>query len=139
MGFSLIEVLVALLVLSVGLLGLAALQATGIKFNHQSYQRTQATLLTYEIIDRMRANPSSLASYSLAINSTTPSYTTDCATSACTAAELAVYDLNKWRNAISTAIGSTRSSVANSGVLYTISIEWQEQDLTQTQTLVVQI
>ena len=50
-GFSLIEVLVALFVLSIGLLGLAALQTTGLKFSHQSYERTQAvykrtTLLT---------------------------------------------------------------------------------------------
>ncbi len=55
-GFSLLEVLVALLVLAIGLLGLAALQARGVKFNHEAYARSQATYLAYEIMDLMRAN-----------------------------------------------------------------------------------
>ena len=59
-GFSLIEVLVALLVLSIGLLGLAALQAQGLRFNHDAYVRTQATNLAYDIVDRMRVNNTAL-------------------------------------------------------------------------------
>ena len=55
-GFSLIEVLIALLVLAIGLLGLAALQAQGLRFNHDAYVRTQATHIAYDIVDRMRAN-----------------------------------------------------------------------------------
>ena len=55
-GVSLLEVLITVLVLSVGLLGLAALQATGTKFNHGAYLRTQATALAYEMSDRMRTN-----------------------------------------------------------------------------------
>jgi type IV pilus assembly protein PilV len=56
-GFTLIEVLVSLVVLSIGLLGLAALQLTSLKANHGSSTRTQAVYLAYDIIDRMRANP----------------------------------------------------------------------------------
>ncbi len=55
-GFTLIEVLVALLVMSIGLLGLAALQATSLKTNHGAYNRGQAIFLAYDIMDRMRAN-----------------------------------------------------------------------------------
>ena len=55
-GFSMIEVLIALVVTSVGLLGLAALQATSLKVNHGAYLRAQATLLAHEMADRMRAN-----------------------------------------------------------------------------------
>ena len=55
-GFTLVEVLVALLVLSVGLLGFAGLQATSLRFNTSAYMRTQATNLAYDIADRMRAN-----------------------------------------------------------------------------------
>ena len=51
-----IEVLIALVVTSVGLLGLAALQATSLKVNHGAYLRAQATLLAHEMADRMRAN-----------------------------------------------------------------------------------
>ena len=65
-GFSLIEVLVALLVLSIGLLGLAALQAQGLRFNHDAYVRSQATNLAYDIVDRMRANRANAANYTAA-------------------------------------------------------------------------
>jgi type IV pilus assembly protein PilV len=55
-GFGLIEVLVAMLVLAIGLLGLAALQTQGVRFNHDAMVRTQATALAYDIIEKMRAN-----------------------------------------------------------------------------------
>ena len=55
-GFTLIEILLAVVVLSGGLLGLAGLQLTGLKSNHSAYLRSQATILTLDIADRMRAN-----------------------------------------------------------------------------------
>lgn len=55
-GFSMIEVLIALVVTSVGLLGLAALQATSLKVNHGAYLRAHAVELAHEMADRMRAN-----------------------------------------------------------------------------------
>ncbi len=55
-GFSLIEVLVALLILSVGLLGSAGMQTLSVQMNVSARQSSQATYLAYEIIDRMRAN-----------------------------------------------------------------------------------
>jgi len=55
-GFSLVEVLVALLILSVGLLGIAGMQTLSVQMNVSARQSSQATYLAYEIIDRMRAN-----------------------------------------------------------------------------------
>lgn len=55
-GFTLLEVLIAILVLSIGLLGLAALQATGLRTSHSANLRSQATQLAYEMTDAMRAN-----------------------------------------------------------------------------------
>lgn len=55
-GFSMIEVLIALVITSIGLLGLAALQGTSLKVNHGAYLRSQATMLAHDIVDRMRAN-----------------------------------------------------------------------------------
>ena len=60
--FSLMEVLIAMLVLAIGLLGLASLQAQSLKFNHDSYVRSQSTFLAYEMMDRMRANPAAVYS-----------------------------------------------------------------------------
>ena len=62
-GFTLIEVLIAMLVLAVGLLGLAGLQATSLRNNQSAYNRSQATQLAYDIADRMRANSAGIASY----------------------------------------------------------------------------
>ncbi|MGE5155728.1 MAG: type IV pilus modification protein PilV [Bdellovibrio bacteriovorus] len=58
-GFSLVEVLVAVLVLSVGLLGLAGLQIAGVRANDSARLRTQATLAAYDLADRLRADPTS--------------------------------------------------------------------------------
>ena len=55
-GASLIEVLVAVVLLSFGVVGLAGLQFNGTKFNHSAYLRSQATSLAYDLADRARAN-----------------------------------------------------------------------------------
>jgi type IV pilus assembly protein PilV len=57
------EVLVALLVLAIGLLGLAALQTQGLRFNQDAYVRSQATLLAYDIMDTMRARRDQVADF----------------------------------------------------------------------------
>ncbi len=55
-GFSLIEVMVTMLIVSIGLLGIAGIIMTSLKNSQSSYGRSQATLLANDIIDRMRAN-----------------------------------------------------------------------------------
>ncbi|CAL1241509.1 type IV pilus modification protein PilV [Candidatus Methylocalor cossyra] len=55
-GFTLLEVLVAMVVLAIGLLGLAGLQNSGLRSDLSAYHRSQATLLAYTILDAMRAN-----------------------------------------------------------------------------------
>jgi len=55
-GFTLVEILIAIIILATGLLGLAALQVNTMKANHGALQKTQATFLAYDIVDRLRAN-----------------------------------------------------------------------------------
>lgn len=64
-GFSLLEVLVAVLVLSFGLLGLGALQANALKNNQSSFERSQAVMLSYFITDAIRADRANAVSYSM--------------------------------------------------------------------------
>ena len=73
-GFTLLEMLVALLVLSFGLLGMAGLQATALRNNNNAYQRTQATVIALDIFERMRANRVAAANgeYELAMNVNPP-------------------------------------------------------------------
>lgn len=55
-GFTLIEILVTLFILAIGLLGLAGLMVDGMRNNQGAYLRTQASMLAYDMADRMRAN-----------------------------------------------------------------------------------
>jgi type IV pilus assembly protein PilV len=65
-GFTLIEVLVAIVVLAFGLLGFALLQTMSVRFTQSANYRTQATNLAYDLIDQMRANRFQAAWYSTA-------------------------------------------------------------------------
>jgi len=60
-GLSLIEILVTVVVLSIGLLGIAGMQAQGVKYSNDSYARSQATMMANELIERMHANPDGVA------------------------------------------------------------------------------
>lgn len=151
-GFSLLEVMVALLVLALGLLGLAALQNMGLRLNHQSYERTQATILIYEMIDRMRANPAGvvLGNYALPMTNVPPTAAQNCEASSCTSsAAMAAYDMNRWVTAVA---GTTTQRAALAGgqgsisrvdttPLFDISVQWQEQNMTtpMQQTVRVQL
>lgn len=62
-GVSLVEVLVSVVVLSIGLLGLAGLQASGIRVSQSSIHRGQAAQIAYDIVDRIRANVANAGEY----------------------------------------------------------------------------
>lgn len=62
-GFTLIEVMIAILVLAIGLLGFALLQTMSVRFTQSANQRTQATNLAYEMLDQMRSNRLMAAQY----------------------------------------------------------------------------
>lgn len=148
-GFNLIEVLITLIVLAVGLLGLATLQNLGLRLGHQSYERTQATLFIYDIIDRMRANPTGVISgnYLTTLTSTPPTLGANCGSATCDPVAMATYDLNQWlSNITGTATtanpGITRPTliggqgeilrigapaVAGGGSVFDIKIQWLEQ------------
>jgi type IV pilus assembly protein PilV len=156
-GFSLIEVLVALLVLSIGLLGLAALQATSIKYNTDSYTRTQATILAYDIIDRMRLNGTAVASGGIydvpnataaqnAIGVYNSCKTTSCAcgTTSCDANNLAIYDLGQWYAKVTTflpgASGNNLPTIfINGSRMVTVTMRWKERDLDNSQAWMAQL
>ena len=158
-GFSLLEVLIALLVLAVGLLGLAALQNMGLRLNSQSYERTQATILIYDMIDRMRANPAGVIAgdYNALVSALTnvpPTAAQNCETTVCTTTSaVAAYDVNRWITAIAAGTATQRAAlaggtgritpggaVAGGGLLFNISVGWQEQNLpANVQTVTVQL
>lgn len=101
-GIGLIEVLIALLVLAVGILGLVGMQLNAKRAGFEATQRSVATSLARDILERMRSNPTQLDVYAAAAtNLDVDAYTgtagTDCtATAGCTPAELAAWDMWDW-------------------------------------------
>ena len=101
-GFTLLEVLVTVVIFSVGLLGIAGLQMTGMKQTHNSHLRATATTQVMDMADRMRANRAGVEAgdYALVYATCTTDCATcapeDCATTECDAAELAEWDVCEW-------------------------------------------
>jgi type IV pilus assembly protein PilV len=118
-GFNLIEVMIALVVVSIGLLGMAILQMTSLQQNQSAYHRSQATLLAYDITDRMRANMDEVdaGSYfaaSGALTSDCISYTGSA--SGCTPAEMAAHDLAEWQASLVNELPEGSGRVCRSDV-----------------------
>jgi type IV pilus assembly protein PilV len=125
-GFALLEVLVAVLIISFGLLGLAGLQGTALKNNHSAYLRSLATQFSYDIADRIRANAATDYASAVATNhSQCPNATP------CTPQELAEDDMNTWINAVNAALPTLASDPPQitkdptTGV-YTVTIKWDD-------------
>lgn len=98
-GFSLLELLVTLVVLSIGLLGLGLMQTTGLGLTKTAYARTQAMMLASDIADRIRANEGAAANY-VGNSATTPSGAKPPCTvgSICLGPALAASDMTDWSN-----------------------------------------
>ena len=114
-GFSLVELLVAVLILAIGLTGLAGLQISGIRNNQTAYYRSVATQLAYDMADRMRSNQAGVA-LGLYKSGTTGSATpgtsnSSCETGTCTPAQLAAYDLKRWNDELSAKLPSGKGIV----------------------------
>lgn len=124
-GFTLLEVLVALLIVSIGLLGLAALMSTSLKNNQGASQRSQATWLAYDILDRMRANETLALSgaYNITQGATAPA----CPANANTSAQVVQCDKSQWEAELAAALPSGDGSVSvnNQGVA-TITVYWND-------------
>lgn len=126
-GFTLIEILIAMLVLSIGLLGMAGLQAASLKNNISSYKRSQATLLVYDLADRMRANVQGRATYS-AIPPIAAAPQANCLTTVgCTVAQMAQNDLFEWNAAITSIFPSGTGTIAvDASGTFTVNITWDD-------------
>lgn len=106
-GFTLMEVLIALVIFSIGLLGIATLQMTGMKQTHNSHLRAVAVAQAQAMADRMRANMTAVndgdynvgaAGAALASMPSDADVATDCEVNACTPAEMTVFDLAQWND-----------------------------------------
>lgn len=140
-GFSLIEALVAFLVLSVGMLGIASLQTVSLKSGHTAALRTVAVMKVDEILESMRSNPAALVSYSAAtgdMGTDNGCSQTTVAAVDCTPAEMARDEIFRWKNSLIEALPNNASTTANVVVTppvapstmttVVVTVSWSERD-----------
>ena len=113
-GFTLLEILVAIVIFSIGLLGIASLQMNGMRFTQDSQLRAIATAQAEAITDRMRANSAGMIDkkYNITTGSIPASFPTDCSSANCSSDDLAIYDLVTW-NATTTDVTQPKTSNAD--------------------------
>ncbi|NOT89237.1 MAG: type IV pilus modification protein PilV [Lysobacter sp.] len=117
-GVGLIEVLVAVLVLAIGLLGVAAMQATALRNSQSSLERSQGVMHVYTILDAMRANPNAAraGAYNMGMTCAVPG-----------AGNLVANDKRAWIDILQQNLGATAcGQVACDGGLCTISVRWDD-------------
>ena len=126
-GFTLLEVLVALVVISVGMLGIAVLYVEGLKAQRTSIFRTSAVNVVAEMADRIRANPTATVAYqgASADNGCTNGVA-DCTAAQMAAEDLLILDQNIANRLPAGADGTV--VVTNLGIItqYVITVTWQE-------------
>jgi type IV pilus assembly protein PilV len=137
-GFTLLEVLVAIVVLSLGLLGLAGLQAASLRNNQTAYYRGIATQQAYDMADRMRANLAGVRAPNNSYNNLAAVIPANpgCFTTGCTAANMAVTDHFQW-NTVNAAllpngVGSVACAAgavcaAGGNWAFDITVSWAER------------
>jgi type IV pilus assembly protein PilV len=134
-GFSLLEVLIAVIVLSIGILGVAGLQVFSLRANQVSYVRSQAAILASDISDRMRANRVAAANNNYALDPDAPPEVLEedpCADVSCDGPAMAARDLALWFERVTTMLpgGTARIFCSDApclpASLHTISVMWDE-------------
>ncbi|MCB5196773.1 type IV pilus modification protein PilV [Deefgea salmonis] len=133
-GFSLIEVLIGIVVLSVGLLGLAALQLATLKHNQSSTERNMAVIQTNSVLSAMRADRENAINgqFNLGIDSDVSA-----------GSSFASGVLDRWRTSISNQLGEGASGAVNcNAALCTVTIRWDDSRAAQgdrEQTIVTEV
>ena len=143
-GFSLVEALVALVVLSIGMLGIAALHVEGLRSARTALTRTAAVALASDIADRIRANRAAKTEYDAIVTSDDTDANCEPKGAGCTPAALAHHDKALWLGAIEAALpggtGTIDCDDAEVPATYTITISWSEvgSNVPATYTLTIQ-
>jgi len=127
-GVGLIEILITLLVLAIGILGLAALQTQALKNNESAFQRSQAVILSYAAFDMMRVNrvDALKGQYNISMTCSAPTGSST----------LAAKDLGYWIGTIKESLGSDACGKINckSTGDCTVTIQWNEERATRATT-----
>ncbi len=150
-GFSLIEVMVTLAIVSVAALGMAGLQTLTLRANNNALLESQAATLAQDLIERIRANPEGV--YATTFNAALVNSSVVCEGryASCNANTMAQYDLAHWKcslgavvlsgacemRGISGQLPNGDGSLTLAGNVYTITIRWFDSASNANRTIVI--
>ena len=125
-GVSLVESMIALLVISIGLLGIAALQITSMKQNNSALHHSQAVWIGSNMSERIRSNFGAFASYAGIDTNTSP--TQDCLASTCTIQQLVDGDAADWAIEVQNLPAGRGTITGNVGdTMLTVRVMWDDE------------
>ncbi len=131
-GVTLIEAMIALLVISVGLLGIASLQITAMNQNTSSLNHSQAVWMAYNMADRIRANTNAQFLNYNGID-TSVGYSQDCLTVNCSAAQMLVADAADWETLVGN-LPAGRGTIASNADGLLVTVMWDDDGTGATGT-----
>lgn len=128
-GLTLVEILITLLVISIGLLGVAGLHALSLRNNYDALMRSHASALASDIIDRMRANPAAViedGDYDDAEFDSDPEIEDD--------SSQALIDVSEWKDTLAAQLPDGKGAIAvdNATRVVRVEVQWGERDNTMT-------
>ena len=146
-GMTLIEVLVSMLLLAIGMLGIAGLQAATSKYNINTAARSEIAVILSDFADKVRANPDAAGNNFVTGFASTPEYalakdwdtqyaealtiTKDCLTTVCTSSERATYDMLSWRTKVRASAPQGASWITgNRSDGFNVTLMWLDKEFT---------
>lgn len=137
-GITFIEVLVAVVILSLGFLATSRMQILGMRYNQGAFFQSQASILAADIADRMRANLNAVDDGKFD-NVSTTSLPADpgCITTGCTSTQLADSDIRQWGESIANSLPDGVGNVTVDSGVFEIQVSWSEKitDTAETQSV----
>lgn len=134
-GVALIESLVAMAILAVGVLGLVGFQLQVLRDTRDSVGRARAIVAIQDITERMRLNsvaltppPPAVSPYNTGF-AALPAPATNCTAAVCTVAQLAAFDLWRWKQNVAMALPGGQAAIqpsANDARQYAVMVGWRE-------------
>ena len=126
-GFTLIEVLIAIVILAIGLLSMAQMQANGLRSAHSAYLRSQATILAGDILDSMRANYGGASGPVL-----NDEYTTAFTDGLTAGTAIAAQDLDQWKTNLGNLLPNGEGRITRVGNTVSVSVRWKDNRQNET-------
>lgn len=145
-GFSLFELMIAMVVLSIGLIGIATLMSQGIRSNYSAASRSEATFLAKDIADRMRSSMRNTSTLTQNWTNLAANYTIDthadnlydpsgsAVDTQCNQSNIVTADACRWEAAIENLLPLGRATVAQTDGVFLITIRWDDERTGKTGT-----